>query len=65
MKKLEEYNKKRDFKKTTEPKGKEIKKNKNLRFVVQHHLATKDHYDFRLELDGVLRDLVIILKINV
>lgn len=59
MKKLEEYNKKRDFKKTTEPKGKEIKKNKNLRFVVQHHLATKDHYDFRLELDGVLKSFAI------
>lgn len=51
---LELYNKKRDFTKTKEPKG--IKKkanNKKLKFVIQHHLARKDHYDFRLEYNGV------------
>lgn len=49
------YNKKRNFNKTKEPKGNKIKNNKKLRFVVQHHLARKDHYDFRLEYNGVLK----------
>ena len=52
---LTKYNQKRNFKKTEEPKGKKVKSKKKLRFVVQHHLARKDHYDFRLELDGVLK----------
>ena len=60
MKKLEKYNQKRDFKKTKEPIGKEItKKSKKLHFAVQHHLARKDHYDFRLEYDGVLKSWAI------
>jgi bifunctional non-homologous end joining protein LigD len=53
---LKEYNKKRDFKKTREPGG--IKKkstNRKLIFVVQEHHARRLHYDFRLELDGVLK----------
>ena len=49
------YNKKRDFNKTNEPKGTKKKSPKRLRFVVQHHLARKDHYDLRLELNGVLK----------
>lgn len=49
------YNKKRNFHRTKEPKGKKEKSKKNLRFVVQHHLAKKDHYDFRLEWKGVLK----------
>lgn len=52
---LSEYNKKRNFKKTKEPKGKNVTSNKKLRFVVQHHLARKDHYDLRLEWNGVLK----------
>src|ERR1043166_686771 len=50
------YKKKRDFKKTREPKG-EIKKQKKdqLVFVVQQHAARNLHYDFRLELEGVLK----------
>lgn len=52
--KLSKYNQKRDFKKTKEPKGKKVKKSKKLRFCVQHHASRKDHYDFRLEFDGVL-----------
>lgn len=48
------YNKKRNFSKTKEPIGKKEKSNKKLKFVVQHHLARKDHYDLRLEWDGVL-----------
>jgi len=50
---IKTYNKKRNFVKTKEPVGKKEKSNKKLRFVVQHHLARKDHYDLRLEWDGV------------
>ncbi len=52
---LATYNAKRDFTKTAEPAGKPSrKKAKALSFVVQKHDATRLHYDFRLELDGVL-----------
>ena len=54
-KNLTTYNKKRDFNKTTEPKGTKKNSQKKLRFVVQHHLARKDHYDLRLEWNGVLK----------
>ncbi|MCX4253685.1 MAG: non-homologous end-joining DNA ligase [Bacilli bacterium] len=53
-KKLSKYNQKRDFKKTSEPIGKSVKSKKKLHFCVQHHAARKDHYDLRLELNGVL-----------
>lgn len=55
--KLEEYNRKRDFKKTPEPEGGDAlteQPEESLRFVVQHHLARRDHYDLRLEWDGAL-----------
>ncbi|HET9679379.1 MAG TPA: non-homologous end-joining DNA ligase, partial [Gammaproteobacteria bacterium] len=51
---LEQYYQKRDFAKTGEPRGKAGKKAGN-HFVVQHHEASREHYDFRLELDGVLK----------
>lgn len=51
---LSAYNKMRDFTKTREPKGVRGKANGNS-FVVQKHDATRLHYDFRLELDGVLK----------
>lgn len=50
---LTEYNKKRDFKKTNEPAGGKLKSAGGM-FVVQKHAATRLHYDFRLEHDGVL-----------
>ena len=52
---LIKYNSKRDFKVSSEPKGIKQKSKKKLKFVLQHHIARKDHYDFRLEFDGVLK----------
>ena len=54
---LREYRRKRDFTRTAEPSGKATRsrKGEGLRFVVQKHAATRLHYDFRLELDGVLK----------
>ena len=50
---LKKYQVKRNFRKTPEPRGK-IDKSKNRVFVVQKHDASHLHYDFRLELNGVL-----------
>jgi len=54
---LAEYKRKRDFKKTVEPAGKPLpKKVKGAsRFVIQKHAARRLHYDFRLEMEGVLK----------
>lgn len=51
--KLQTYRAKRDFSKTTEPSG--GGEGGSSRFVVHKHSATADHYDLRLELDGVLK----------
>ena len=51
---LTSYQKKREFNKTLEPRGK-VKKTNFFRFVVQKHQARNLHYDFRLEIEGVLK----------
>lgn len=55
---LSTYNAKRDFQVTSEPAGKASigtsHKSKSLAYVIQKHWASRLHYDFRLELDGVL-----------
>src|SRR3954451_13219268 len=51
---LEEYKRKQRFEATPEPPPKVAKKSGN-RFVIQKHQASHLHYDFRLEMDGVLK----------
>src|SRR5438128_1054108 len=55
--KLTEYKRKRDFSKTDEPAGEVGSEHprRPLQFVVQKHAASHLHYDFRLELDGVMK----------
>ncbi|HEX3113196.1 MAG TPA: DNA ligase D, partial [Candidatus Eisenbacteria bacterium] len=54
---LTTYRKKRDFRKTPEPKGgtRTARRRRGLAYVIQKHAASHLHYDFRLELDGVLK----------
>jgi bifunctional non-homologous end joining protein LigD len=53
---LEEYRRRRDFRRTGEPRGRAARASRSSgRFVVQRHDARRLHYDFRLELDGVLK----------
>nr|WP_155097317.1 DNA ligase D [Paracoccus aestuariivivens] len=51
---METYREKRDFGTTPEPKGRKARKSGNA-FVIQKHAARRLHYDFRLEMDGVLK----------
>jgi len=56
LKSLSTYRKKRDFEKTAEPSGDvKVAPSKARRFVIQKHDATRLHYDFRLEFDGVFK----------
>jgi bifunctional non-homologous end joining protein LigD len=52
---LREYRRKRDFSVTPEPPGREAPGGSGRSFVVQKHAASRLHYDFRLELEGVLK----------
>ncbi len=52
---LDTYQRKRDFRRTPEPRGTKRAARRKLQFVVQRHDATRLHYDFRLEHDGVLK----------
>src|SRR5947199_9043960 len=52
---LQRYREKRDFRHTPEPRGRVARREaKALSFVIQKHAARRLHYDFRLELEGVL-----------
>jgi len=64
MAELREYQSKRDFTRTGEPRGRPARGGDthagdmhagDAGFVIQHHAASRDHYDFRLEVDGVLK----------
>lgn len=51
----ETFRRKRNFKRTPEPRGAVGRRAASLTYVIQKHLARRLHYDFRLELDGVLK----------
>jgi bifunctional non-homologous end joining protein LigD len=53
--KLSKYRAKRDFSQTAEPSGKTAQSGAGHAYLIQKHAATRLHYDFRLELDGVLK----------
>jgi bifunctional non-homologous end joining protein LigD len=54
-KKLAKYRAKRDFSKTAEPSGSKESRSAGHSYLIQKHAARRLHYDFRLELDGVLK----------
>jgi bifunctional non-homologous end joining protein LigD len=56
---LKQYRQKREFAETPEPRGRRRPTQAALRFVIQKHRARRMHYDFRLELDGVLKSWAI------
>jgi DNA ligase D-like protein (predicted 3'-phosphoesterase) len=52
---LAAYRKKRDFRRSPEPRGARTRKRRRPRFVIQKHDASSLHYDFRIEAGGVLK----------
>ena len=56
---LKDYLEKRDFSRTPEPEGKGPRSSRDPIFVIQKHAASHLHYDFRLEVDGVLKSWAI------
>src|SRR5258707_15527183 len=52
---LATYQKKRDFARTSEPKGRAHRSQKTLYYCIQKHAASHLHYDFRIEWEGVLK----------
>jgi bifunctional non-homologous end joining protein LigD len=52
---LDTYQKKRNFSDTPEPRGEKRRSGGALRYLIQRHAATRLHYDFRIEQDGVLK----------
>ena len=59
MDSLKKYKEKRDFKKTPEPFSSKKISTDSPRFVIQKHNASRLHYDFRLEINGVLKSWAI------
>jgi bifunctional non-homologous end joining protein LigD len=51
---LDKYNEKRTFEDTPEPEGREMESEEKNRFVIQKHMARREHYDFRLQVNNVL-----------
>jgi DNA ligase D-like protein (predicted 3'-phosphoesterase) len=56
---LTTYREKRDFRRTPEPKGADVKDSQERRFVIHKHDSANPHYDLRLEIDGVLKSWVV------
>ena len=54
MTELEDYKRKRNFEESEEPRGEISKNQEDFHFAIQHHLARREHFDFRLEWKGVL-----------
>jgi DNA ligase D-like protein (predicted 3'-phosphoesterase) len=52
---LTQYRQRRNLKKSGEPAGKKVPSSRSMKFVVQKHAASHLHYDFRLEIDSVLK----------
>ena len=61
---ITEYHRKRDFASTPEPRGRRRAMRASRMFVVQHHRASHDHDDFRLEVGGVLKSWAIPKRVS-